>query len=144
MPWQNTGGMKVPVELVEHPGEVRLRLRAPTLGDLAIVAARALAELELGQAPGQARGAWREVVITGRDREAVLVHWLNELIYMAETERWVGVEFTVDRATETELRMHVRGVSVDEAPSRVKAATFHGLRIAVVADGLEAEIVLDV
>ena len=66
----------------------------------------------------------------GRDREAVLVHWLNELIFLAETERWVGVEFTVSRATETELRMRARGVAVDEAPARVKAATFHGLRIA--------------
>lgn len=136
--------MKAPVEFVEHPGEVRLRLRAATLADLAIVAGRVLAELELGRAPGPAAGAWREVVVTGRDREAVLVHWLNELIYLAEADRWVGVEFALDRATETEFRMRVRGVSVEEAPSRVKAATFHGLQIASVADGLEAEVVLDV
>jgi SHS2 domain-containing protein len=136
--------MKPSVELVEHPGEVRLRLRAATLGDLAIVAGRALGELELGRSPGPARGPWREVAASGRDREAALVHWLNELIYLAETERWVGVEFVVDRATETEIRMRARGVAVDEAPSRVKAATFHGLRIAPVGNGLEAEIVLDV
>ena len=136
--------MKVPVELVEHPGEVRLRLRAATPGDLAALAGRALAELELGRPPGPARGAWREVAVTGRDREAVLVHWLNELIYLAETECWVAVEFAVDRVTETELRMRVRGVPVDVAPSRVKAATFHGLRIAPAADGYEAELVLDV
>jgi SHS2 domain-containing protein len=84
------------------------------------------------------------VVVSGRDREAALVHWLNELIYLAETERWVGVEFTVSRATETELRMRVRGIAVDEAPARVKAATFHGLRIAAVTDGVEADLVLDV
>jgi len=136
--------MEPSVERVEHPGEVRLRLRAGTLGDLAKVAAQALAELELGQAPGPALGPWREVVVSGRDREAVLVHWLNELIYLAETERWVGVEFAVSRATETELQMRVRGVTVDEAPARVKAATFHGLRIAAVTDGVEADVVLDV
>jgi SHS2 domain-containing protein len=136
--------MKPSVELVEHPGEVRLRLRAASLGDLAGVAGRALAELELGRTPGPARGPWREVVVAGRDREAVLVHWLNELIYLAETDRWVGVEFMVDRATDTELRMRVRGRTVDVAPSRVKAATFHGLQIAPVADGLEADLVLDV
>ena len=136
--------MKASVELVEHPGEVRLRLRAATLGELAIVAGRALAELELGHSPGPARGPWREVVVSGRDKEAALVHWLNELIYLAETDRWVGVEFTAGRATETELRMRVRGITVDEAPSRVKAATFHGLRIAAVTDGVEADVVLDV
>lgn len=136
--------MKPSVELIEHPGEVRLHLQAATLGELAMVAGRALVELELGHAPGPARGPWREVVVSGRDREATLVHWLNELIYLAETERWVGVEFAVTRATETELRMRLRGVVVDEAPARVKAATFHGLRIAAVSDGVEADLVLDV
>lgn len=136
--------MKSTVELVEHPGEVRLRLRASSLGDLVGVAGRALAEVELGHPPGPARGAWRDITVHGRDREAVLVHWLNELIYLAETDRWVGVEFAADRATDTELRMRVRGMSVDEAPSRVKAATFHGLQITSVADGVEAEVVLDV
>jgi protein archease len=136
--------MKPTVELVEHPGEVRLRLRAASMGDLAGVAGRALAEVELGHPPGPARGAWRDITVHGRDRDAVLVHWLNELIYLAETDCWVGVEFAADRATETELRMRARGISVDEAPSRVKAATFHGLRIVPVTDGLEAELVLDV
>ena len=136
--------MKSTVELVEHPGEVRLRLRAASLGDLVGVAGRALAEVELGHPPGPARGAWRDITVHGRDREALLVHWLNELIYLAETDRWVGVEFAADRATDTELRMRVRGMSVDEAPSRVKAATFHGLRITGVAGGVEAEVVLDV
>jgi SHS2 domain-containing protein len=73
--------MRPPLEIIEHPGEVRLRLRAATPGDLAIVAGRALAELELGRAPGPAVGSSREIVVQGRDREAVLVHWLNELIY---------------------------------------------------------------
>jgi SHS2 domain-containing protein len=136
--------MKPSVELIEHPGEVRLHLRAATLGELAMVAGRALAELELGHSAGPARGPWREVVVAGRDRDAVLVHWLNELIYLAETERWVGVEFSVSQATETELRMHVRGVAVDVAPAHVKAATFHGLQITAVPEGVEADVVLDV
>jgi len=132
------------VKIIEHPGEVRLRLRAPALGDLAAVAGRALAELELGRVPGPGAGAWRDVTVQGQDPEALLVNWLNELIYLGETERWVAVEFTVDGMTETELRMRARGIPVDEAPSRVKAATFHGLRIASVADGIEADLVLDV
>jgi SHS2 domain-containing protein len=136
--------MRPSIERIEHPGEVRFRLRAASLGDLASMAGRALAELELGRLPGPARGPWRPLLVQGRDPEAVLVHWLNELIYLAEAERWVAAEFAVDAASNTELRMRARGVAVDEAPSRVKAATFHGLRIAPVTDGVEAQIVLDV
>ena len=136
--------MRPSLEIIEHPGEVRLRLRAATPGDLAVVAGRALAELELGRAPGPAEGPPRQIVVQGRDREAVLVHWLNELIYLAEADRWVASDFTVEAASETELRMRARGVAVDEAPSRVKAATFHGLHIVPAADGLVADVVLDV
>lgn len=136
--------MERSVEVIEHPGEVRLRLRAPTLGDLAIVAGLALAELELGRKPGQPEGAWRDVTVQGRDREALLVNWLNELIYLAEAQRWVAAEFAAVRATNTELHMRARGVAVDTAPSEVKAATFHGLGIAAVPGGVEADVVLDV
>lgn len=141
---QHYGGMIPVVEIVEHPGEVRLHLRAAGLGELATVAGRALAELELGQMPGPVQGAWRHITVQGRDREAVLVHWLNELIYLAESERWVAAEFAVDRETDTELRMRARGIAVTDAPSRVKAATFHGLHIAAVPTGVEADVVLDV
>jgi SHS2 domain-containing protein len=136
--------MERSVEIIEHPGEVRLRLRAPALGDLAAVAGRALAELELGRVPGRGAGAWRDVTVQGRDPEALLVNWLNELIYLGEAERWVAVEFAVARVTDTELQLRARGVTVDTAPSQVKAATFHGLRIAAVPGGVEADVVLDV
>ena len=132
------------MEIIEHPAEVRLRLRAPSLGGLAAIGGRALAGLELGRDPGAAQGAWREVAVEGRDREAVLVNWLNELIGLAETERWVAAEFVVIQAADTMLRMRARGVTVDETPSNVKAATFYNLRIAEVPGGVEAEVVLDV
>lgn len=138
------GRMERFVDIIEHPGELRLRLRAASFGELAAAAAGALAELELRRAPAVASDGWREIRIGGRDREAVLVHWLNELIYLAETERWVATEFEPVRATDTELTMRARGVAVEIAPSQVKAATFHGLRIAPVAGGMEAELVLDV
>lgn len=132
------------IEIVEHRGEVRLRLHAATPGGLAAVAGRALAELEVGQeSPGGAT-EWRDLQVSGRDFEAVLVNWLNELIYLAEAERWVAVEFRVVAVTETGLAMRVRGVRVDTAPSAVKAATFHGLRVERAPGGVTADIVLDV
>jgi SHS2 domain-containing protein len=35
-------------------------------------------------------------------------------------------------------------VAVEEAPSLVKAATFHELRVRDLPEGLEAEVILDV
>ena len=136
-------GMERSVEVIEHPGEIRLRLRAASFGELAVVAAQALARLELRR-DVEATGPWREITVGGRDREALLVNWLNELIYLAETERWVGTAFTPVRETGTALEMRAHGVMVESAPSQVKAATFHGLRITTTSSGLEAVLVLDV
>jgi SHS2 domain-containing protein len=136
--------MERSVEVIEHRGEVRLRLRAASFGELAAAAGTALGKLELGGETPLVPGAWREITTAGRDREALLVNWLNELIYCAETERWVGTEFAPMRETDTELVMRVRGVTVDTAPSQVKAATLYGLRITSRGDGVEADLVLDV
>ena len=131
-------------ELLSHTAEVKLRVRASSFGELAAEAGRALGALELERTSASAGGVWRVLEVRAADREALLVDWLNELVYLAETERWVGVEFEVVNAADTALSMRARGVQVEQAPARVKAATFHGLEIAPVADGLEAEVVFDV
>lgn len=136
--------MRASSELLEHTAEVELRIRAPSFAELAAEAGRAVARLELGRTPPPAEHLHRDVVIRSPDREALLVDWLNELIWLAETERWVATEFEMNAATDTLLQARVRGVTVDEAPARIKAATFHGLKVAPAADGLEAQVILDV
>ncbi len=131
-------------ELLEHTAEVKLRVRAPSFGELAAEAGRAVARIELGREPPPPNGVYRELDIRSPDRAALLVDWLNELVFLAETERWVATAFEVHSATETVLQARVRGVPVDEAPARIKAATFHGLEVRAVPGGLEAEIVFDV
>lgn len=131
-------------ELLAHTAEVKLRVRAPDFPALAGEAGRALAALELAGDVPPATGGAREIVLRAADQGALLVDWLNELIYLAETERWVATEFTPEAGGPLELRMRTRGATVDIAPSRVKAATHHGLDVRTTADGVEAEVVFDV
>lgn len=131
-------------EVLEHTAEVRLRVAGPTLAALLAEAGRALAAVELGGSSPAPAGAWRTIEVRSPDRDALLVDWLNELLYLAETECWVPAEFEIETATATALRARARGVPLDAAPARVKAATFHRLRIAETASGLEAKVILDV
>lgn len=82
--------------------------------------------------------------VSSSDRDALLVDWLNELISLADIERWVALDFTVDTAEDTEVRAQVSGVTIERASTRVKAATFHGLRVQERRGVLEARIILDV
>jgi SHS2 domain-containing protein len=128
---------------LEHTGEVRLQIGAESLAGLLAEAARALGLLLLGSREARGSTAVRTIEVRSRDREALLVDWLNEILFLAETELWVPVDIEVD-AAEDSLRASVRGVQVSEAPSLIKAATHHGLRIRSDGNGFEAEVVLDV
>jgi SHS2 domain-containing protein len=133
-------------EVLEHTAEVELKVHAPTWPSLLAEAGRALsARLWGGQvAPPRAQGTWRHLDLESADRDALLVDWLNELLYHAEAEWWVPVEFVVEEASETKLSARVRGVPVAAAPAAVKAATLYGVGVAPGPAGLEATVVLDV
>jgi SHS2 domain-containing protein len=114
-------------EIADHVSEVRLRVRAGSLGDLLEEAGRAVAQLQLRGADA-ARGTWRMIEISARDRAALLVDWLNELIFPAGAKRWVGADFEVDSAQDGRVR--ARGGSGSSAPrhcSRPLRGTEYGL-----------------
>jgi SHS2 domain-containing protein len=131
-------------EMRRHTSEVALHVRAGSLGDLLAEAGRGLAEVELAGADCIPGGPARPIFVSSSDREALLVDWLNELIFLADLDRWVAMDFSIDLAESTQVRARVSGVTLEWAPSRVKAATFHGLRVENVPGGLEATIILDV
>lgn len=131
-------------EILPHTSEVAVQLQADSLAHLLEEAARALAELETGGGPRESLSAWMEVTVTARDREALLVHWLNELLYMIETARIVPTEFRIDEVSDMRAHAWVRGPHLDHPPVTIKAATYHGLTIRDRGGGLDAQVLFDV
>lgn len=133
----------------DHTSEVRLCVSGGTLADIFEEAGRALAELMLEGPPVAARGPAEEVHLVAPDRAALLVHWLNELVFLSETRKQVYVDFHVDSVSESALHATVRGVFPEVLRTAVKAATLHDVvfRESVSADGSSsyvAKVVLDV
>ncbi len=129
----------------EHTADVRLRVEAPTLPELFVEAGRALAEL-VGPEEG-ARGPILEeetVYVRASDRDALLVDWLNELVYRSETTKRVYPELAIESFSQHELEARIRGFDAEDLRTPVKAATFHGLRITERPGGYTASVVLDV
>jgi SHS2 domain-containing protein len=128
----------------EHTGEVQLAIEAASLASLFEEAGRALAALMLDDPSLGAPGAPKLVVVAARDREALLVAWLNELIFHADTEHRVATDFAIEEVSDVRLRAVVRAVEPPHLRTAVKAATFHRLRITEDDRGYAATIVLDV
>ncbi len=130
-------------EVLEHVGELELRLCAPSFAALLREAGVALAaELLRGQA-GEPVAETVPIELEGADPAALLVDWLNELVYRADADGVVLTAFDFGRADEGGVSCQARGVrAVIAVP--VKAATFHGLTVAAVEGGLEARVILDI
>jgi len=93
---------------------------------------------------GLAPTEWREVRLEAWDRESLLVDWLNELLFLAETERLLFVDYRIELLTDTALVARVRGAHAPVTMAVVKAATYHDLRLAHDDAGWSTVITFDV
>jgi SHS2 domain-containing protein len=151
-------------QFLEHTGETRLLVRGGSLAEVFEEAARALGQLERESLQPTGEAAAGRVQLESPDLPALLVDWLNELIYWCEAERAVPDQVAVrlgDGALPSSrpadqppcrpadsppcrLDAQVHGRRLSHRPALVKAATHHGLRLEQTAHGWEAEVVLDV
>jgi SHS2 domain-containing protein len=82
------------------------------------------------------------------DVEALLVDWLNDLVFLFQGRGVVCRRFAFPEWSPRHYRAEAFGEPVDdarhEARDLVKAATYHGLSVTEDARGLEARVILDV
>jgi SHS2 domain-containing protein len=128
----------------EHTGEVVLVVEAASLAELFAESGRALAELLLGDGQTGALAEPELVELRAADPEALLVDWLNELIYRSEVRKRVYLDIDMDRVTDHELRATLRGARPSSLKTQVKAATYHKLRVAAEGTRFVASVILDV
>ena len=127
----------------QHTGEVKVRIDAANLAELFTEATRALCDL-LGTPTDEAPGEWQRVTVSGRDRDALLVAWVNELVARTEIDHLLYRDVAINDLTDTRLDACIRGVAFRETRTAVKAATMHGLRIASDPGRTSATLILDV
>jgi SHS2 domain-containing protein len=128
-------------EVLEHTADVGIRAEGADLGELFEQAALALADIE--GARGSRPGARVTVALEAPDPGALLVDWLNELIYLLEGGgRLASVE--VSSATERTLEAEIEIAAGTAEGLAVKAATYHRLKVERAGPGWMAEVYLDV
>jgi SHS2 domain-containing protein len=138
--------MTEPFEILEHTADIGLRARAPTREEVFEALGEGLATLQGAWFPDG--GAERLVEVEAPDAAALLVAWLDELLYVHEVEDAVFAGLVVDRVDDTSLsarvRLSPRGDRNLEGVG-VKAATYHRVRVAREPDGgWTGQVYLDV
>ncbi len=117
-----------PYEVFEHTADVGLHAYGSTLSELFIHAAEGMESLMVP--PEQVRVLIRrEIEVEGHDLVSLLIAWLNEFIFLFDTEYILFRTFEIEGLTETYLKGWASGEAYDAQrhalSSAIKAVTWH-------------------
>lgn len=126
---------------VEHTAELELAIEAPTKQEVFSEAVAAFAELLDDGGSGPA--VQHTIRVASSDPATQLADWLEELVYLAETDDFVPARLVQIELDDQEARGTVEGRR-GRPPHLVKAVTYHDLELGPEDDGWRARVVLDV
>jgi len=134
-------------EILEHPADIGFRVRGQTLAQLFENAAVAMLSIAV-ELDNVCAAEQFLLSASGPDAEALLVNWLNEVLFWTDAR---GIVFREFRVQEIEP-IHVSGIGWGEArdPARhrakliIKAVTYHQLKLEHTKQGWLAEVFLDI
>jgi SHS2 domain-containing protein len=124
--------------------ELELALEAPSLKALFEGCGRALADVMGGdQCAGRVDGDVETVMLQASDTQALLVEWLNELIFRSGMRGRAYTELDVDYVDSNRLTASIRGVHVEHFAVKVAAASWRRLTIEKIDGVYRVTVVLE-
>ncbi len=134
---QQSGYQEIP-----HTADWALQVWSPDLPGLFIQAAKGMAAL-MGMQLNRQPAHEYAFTVQGVDAESLLVAFLNELLFVWETEG-LGFESLRISISENYLNAVMMAVPVIKVNKEIKAVTYHDLAISSSEDGFQTTIVFDV
>jgi SHS2 domain-containing protein len=134
-------------EVFDHTADLGLRIRAGDLDALFAEAGRALLSVIASNPEAVEPRDAVAVNVAGRNREYLFVDWLDELLFLFESRKFLASRFEAAVADDG-VRGVIHGEPYDSARHRlaheVKAVTYHGLLVEQTESGWLAEVILDI
>ena len=134
-------------EILDHTADACIRVYGKSYDELFENAARAMMELITVREkinPSQEI----EIEVRGETIEQLLVHWLQEILFIHEVKKMVFKDFRLNLISETHAKGKAIGEKIDidkhELSFDIKAVTYHNLKIEPINDKLKVDIVFDV
>jgi SHS2 domain-containing protein len=134
-------------ELLDHTGDLRIRVWAADIKGLFQEAARTLfaiiTDLEKVEAHLNL-----EVSVEGSGREELLVAWLNELLYLHEVKGLLFCDFALGEIDEKNVKGVAMGEEFHEGrhaiKTSIKAVTYHQLEVQEQDGRWQAQVIFDI
>ena len=131
-------------EEIEHTADLALKCGGPDLDSFFRSAAMGMYHL-MGIGKTRPDGTLTQTVaLEAMDMESLLVDWLGELAYLAETENLVFGTIQFQTLSATRIEAVLTGSRVSRIEKVIKAVTYHNLTIQKTHEGYAATVVFDV
>ena len=129
-----------------HTADIAYRIEGDSLAEIYVNAAHALVATMTDRRLLRTRET-RVIEVEAPDREALLVSWLNYLLYLYDVDGFWGRFFEILELSEQRLQARARGEIYDPerhvGKTAVKAATYHHLEITPRNHGWQATVIFD-
>lgn len=130
-------------DVVEHTTDLRLNVSAPTLDDLFRESLRAMTECM--QPDGIGPEVRRTIAVDAPDRTALLIDFLNEVLWIAHVHREIFDRATFRNVSDVHLEAELSGHRVNALGEDIKAVTYHEADVTQRATGAwETRLVFDI
>ena len=131
-------------EEIEHTADRALRIFGANLQELLLNAAHGMNSLMIGGYDSLSVSEVKSVALDAIDAESLLVEWLSELAFWAETQMLVFHRFDLHEVSPTRVTATLYGSRAAQLEKHIKAVTYHNIAIVQTARGLTATVVFDV
>ncbi len=140
------GGFAKKYRQISHTADIAYRIQGSSLAEIYQNAAEALVAT-MTDRRGLKPLEQRDITVEAPDREALLVEWLNHLLYLYDVDGFLGRDFEILALDDERLTARVRGETFDPerhvSKSAVKAATYHHLELGPRDHGWQATVIFD-
>lgn len=131
------------IEEIEHTADWRIRVRGANLEALFRNAAQGMLQLMQGKAQ-QGEAQIQRIELNAVDIESLLVSWLEELLFVMETQHLVFIEISFQSIQPNHLVAEVSFAPLVELHKEIKAVTYNELAVIKTNSEYTAAIVFDV
>ncbi|MCX5750537.1 MAG: archease [Candidatus Saganbacteria bacterium] len=134
-------------EIIPHPSDVGIIAYGKTLKKTFENAASGMLSLIVDLKGVRSKTSF-DITVEAQNQEELLVNWLNELLFLEDSQHLLFKSFKIFSLSKTELKAEVKGEKIDPKKHQilrsVKAATYNQLGIKETEKGWQVRVVFDV
>lgn len=134
-------------DFIEHTADVGIVAYGASLEDALANVAYAMFTL-IADLEGVVEEVCRDIEVQAEDQDSLIVGWLNELLYLLDTEGIIFKKFEVVELGESSLKAKAYGEPLDAERHNirggVKAATYYMLQVTKNDDVYSVRVIFDI